>query len=253
MAYQTRINQQRQEETAVRALLLDLDDTLLLNSVDAFLPRYFRALSAAFADLVPPERFLDTLRTATMQTIANTDPTRTNAEVFWEAWEHLLPELRSQRDEVRRRTEHFYREVFPTLKGDTRPVEGAREVITWAKEQGLAVVIATNPIFPMAAIRERLRWAELDDLDFDLITSYENMHFTKPQPHYYREIADVLGITPEEAVMAGNHITNDLVPAHAVGMRTFLVNLAPVRDAPFTPDGEGDLFALRAWLAQHLA
>nr|WP_290665730.1 HAD family hydrolase [Ardenticatena sp.] len=236
----------------MRALLLDLDDTLLLNSVDAFLPRYFCALSAAFADIVPPECFLDTLRKATMTTIANTDPTRTNADVFWDAWEALLPELRAHREEIQQRIERFYREVFPTLRGDTRPVEGGRELVAWAQENGLAVVIATNPIFPMAAIRERLRWANLDDFDFDLVTSYENMHFTKPQPHYYREIANRLGIAPEEALMAGNHVSNDLIPAHAVGMRTFLVDVAPLQDAPFTPDGEGDLHALREWLAQQM-
>jgi len=78
------------------------------------------------------------------------------------------------------------------------------------------------------------------------------MHFTKPQPHYYREIADRLGIAPKESVMAGNHVSNDLIPAHAVGMRTFLVNVAPLRDALFTPDGEGDLYALRDWLAQRI-
>ena len=42
---------------------------------------------------------------------------------------------------------------------------------------GLRVALATNPIFPEAAIKSRIRWAGLEPEDFELYTTYENIGF----------------------------------------------------------------------------
>lgn len=229
----------------VRALLLDLDDTLLHNSMGDFLPSYFKALTAAVADLMPAEPFLQALHYATKKMIENTDPTLTNQEVFWGAFEPLLTVERAALEPV---LDHFYEESFPLLYGKTEPISGSKELLDAAKEQGWKVAIATNPVFPLRAIQHRIEWAGLDEAKVDFITSYENMTSTKPHAAYFSQIAHALGAEPADCVMAGNHLSNDLVGAIAVGMQTFWVKDYPIEDAAITPTFQGSLHDLRRWL-----
>ncbi len=227
------------------ALLLDLDDTLLHNSMDDFLPRYFNALMAAMSDWMPPQEFMRALHHATQRMIANTEPTLTNETVFWQAFEPMLPHDRATIEPVLNR---FYEETFPSLYEDSEPMAGAREVVEAAKDAGWKVAIATNPVFPLSAIQHRIAWAGLDEGLFDFVSSYQNMTSTKPHPGYFAQIATALGVPAGQCVMAGNHLSNDLVGAAAVGMRTFWVTTFPIADAELLPDAQGSLDDLRRWL-----
>jgi FMN phosphatase YigB (HAD superfamily) len=86
------------------------------------------------------------------------------------------------------------------------------------------VVIATNPIFPETAIRQRMEWAGISDFPFKLITSYEVMHSAKPNSSYYMEILEHIGRSPDECIMVGDDWGNDIVPATKVGLQVFWVN-----------------------------
>jgi HAD superfamily hydrolase (TIGR01549 family) len=227
------------------ALLLDLDDTLLHNSMGDFLPRYFGALSQSVSHVMEREPFLKALQFATQKVIRDTTLTDTNETVFWN---HFNPMMPIPRDEMMPVLNRFYDEVFPTLDADTAPMEGAVELVEAAQAAGWKVVVATNPIFPEVANRHRMVWAGLNPDAFDLITSYENMHSTKPHSSYYTEIAELLGLTPQDCVMAGNHLSNDIVGAQQAGMRTFWIKQYAIADAEVVPDGEGTLAELRAWL-----
>jgi len=90
------------------------------------------------------------------------------------------------------------------------------------KNKGYTIVVATNPLFPMEAILHRIKWAGLNPEDFKLITSYENMHFCKPQLKYYKEILNMIGKSPEEAMMVGNDLEEDMVSGQ-LGMKTYLI------------------------------
>ena len=89
--------------------------------------------------------------------------------------------------------------------------------------RGLAVIIATNPLFPTTAIEQRLAWAgvPVDEYPYALVTTYENMHAAKPQPAYYREILAAIDCPPDRALMVGDDWKNDIAPAAAVGLHTF--------------------------------
>ena len=78
--------------------------------------------------------------------------------------------------------------------------------------------------FPLRAVEHRLDWAGLNSAAFDLITTVDNMHFCKPQPEYYLEIAAMIGIPPEHCLMAGNDVEEDISSAAATGMGTFLAD-----------------------------
>jgi FMN phosphatase YigB (HAD superfamily) len=87
---------------------------------------------------------------------------------------------------------------------------------------GLRLVLATNPLFPALATHSRVRWAGLETGDFELITTYENARRCKPNPQYYLDILDQLGLSPEECLMVGNDVGEDMV-AQKLGMQVFLL------------------------------
>ena len=66
----------------LKALLLDLDDTLLVNPMEPFIRAYFQALGAHMAHLVPPERLLEELMRGSRALEANTGAGLTNDEQF---------------------------------------------------------------------------------------------------------------------------------------------------------------------------
>jgi HAD superfamily hydrolase (TIGR01549 family) len=91
-----------------------------------------------------------------------------------------------------------------------------------ARNLGLRVAVATNPIFPRIAVDHRIAWAGLDGIDFDLVTTYEHMRACKPQADYFVQVADELDVDPAECLMVGDDPRLDM-PAADVGMRTFYV------------------------------
>jgi FMN phosphatase YigB (HAD superfamily) len=71
-------------------------------------------------------------------------------------------------------------------------------------------------------MESRLRWAGVDPAAAEFITSYETSRYCKPDPGYYREVAERLGAAPEECLMVGNDVGEDM-PAEEVGMKVFLL------------------------------
>jgi len=233
---------------SLRYLLLDLDGTLLPMDMDEFLGAYLRLLASRMAGYMPPDRFVRELLASTEAMIHNLDPDRTNEEVFMHDFflRTGLPEA-----EVRSIFDDFYASDFRALIDYTRPSPLARLIVEEARRRGLELVIATNPLFPRRAIQERMRWAGVADQPFRLVTTYEEMHFCKPYPHYYQEILERLGVGADECVMAGNDVEEDLV-ARRVGMRTFLVEDCLINRRGVAPqaDYRGSLAHLLAFIKE---
>jgi len=210
----------------LRAVLFDLDGTLLDLDMETFLPVYLSALAPRFASFLPPERFVRELLRSTGAMVANRDPERTNRQVFCE---EFFGRLGLPQERLMPIFEDFYFRDFPRLGTHARAVPGARRLVQAAQDRGLRTAVATNPVFPLQAVHERLRWAGIDDLPFDFVASYEDMHFCKPHPEYFREVAERVGCRPEECLMAGDDPEMDLVGARTAGMQTFHV-LSGARD-----------------------
>ncbi len=240
----------------LKAILFDLDDTLLVNSMETFIPAYFQALTLHVAHLIPPERLISELLRATraMETGDGTGPT--NEEAFADVF---FPALGYDPDELKPVFEQFYAEEFPKLRALTRPVPEARPLIESVCEHGLQVAIATNPMFPRSAIEQRLEWAGIPVTEFDyaLVTTYENMHATKAHPAYYREIVTRLGRQPGECLMVGDDWERDIAPAASVGIPVYWIaepDDAPPSLPPHRGDkrgvlvGQGTLADLWEWL-----
>ncbi len=239
----------------IKALLLDLDDTLLGNDIDTFLKGYFALLSAYAQSVFNDAAFLPHLMQATQAMIADTDPRHTNDQVFWQAFEGLTG---SRRAELEPFFQRFYDTEFAQLRPFTVARPAAASLVSAAIDNGLAVVIATNPLFPRVAIEQRLEWAGIavGEYDYALVTTYENMHAAKPQPAYYREILAAVGLPPDQALMVGDDWRNDITAAAAAGLHTYWIAAADATPPdPTLISGQGtldDLLTLVAgdWLEQ---
>ncbi len=222
-------------------LLLDLDDTLLETNTEVFVPTYYSALAENLSDLIPPDAMLGALRTGVKQMMLSHDPARTLQQVF-EA--EFYPRLDVASEPLRQRLMRFYREVFPTLGSATRQRPGARELVDWAVAAGHHVALATDPLFPLVATEERVRWAGLDPARFELISSFETFHFTKTHPAYFAEMLGRLGWPDEPVVMAGNDVERDLRTAARLGPDH--LSRRDGRKRPY--DRSGNLADLRQWI-----
>lgn len=213
----------------LKAILFDLDDTLLGNLMETFIPAYFQALTRHVAHLIPPGRLISELIRGTQAMEANDGSGPTNEEAFAAVF---FPALEYEPDELKPLFDQFYAEEFPKLRGLTQPRPEARPLVEWAFERDLQVAIATNPLFPRSPIEQRLEWAGVPVTEFDyaLVTSYENMHATKAHAAYYREILAQLDRQPGECLMAGDDWKRDIAPAASVGIPGYWI--AGPSDAP---------------------
>lgn len=212
-----------------QAILFDLDGTLVNDSMDVFLPAYFRALTKKLAHLVPPEKLIAQLNASTRVMVANRDPNRTLADAFAI---DFFPKLGIPRETLMPLFDDFYANDYPQLCTLVQPIAQARLVVAEAIRQRYHVVIATMPVFPRIAIWQRLQWGNLTDFPYALITDYETMHASKPHAAYYWEIAARINCVPADCVMVGNEIENDIAPAKRAGMKTFWVTRDTHTDAP---------------------
>jgi FMN phosphatase YigB (HAD superfamily) len=204
----------------IKALLIDLDDTLISNPDRPFARGFMATAVPYFSQAlgIDASQTPGVLIHMIQQLAEKRWPNRSNAEV---AVETLLPHTRCPRSFVAETLHSFYTHAFPALSSLVRPAKGAAEVLAAATNTGLKVVIATNPIYPREAIIARMHWAGLAvPADLAFITDADTMHFAKPDPAYYIEIVARLGIEPDEALMIGDNPLNDIEAARQAGLAT---------------------------------
>ena len=200
-------------------ILFDLDGTLLPMDNDVFTKGYFRLLAAKLAPRgYEPKQLVDAIWAGTAAMVKN-DGTQSNEEAFWKIFTGIHGEKVLADKPL---FDQFYAADFHVARGCCGFNPNAVMAVHTVKEMGLRVVLATNPIFPAVATESRIRWAGLEPKDFELYTTYENIGFCKPNPDYYREIAKRLGVQPEECLMVGNDVAEDMV-AKEIGMQVFLL------------------------------
>jgi len=203
-------------------LLIDLDDTLIANSMDTFIPAYVGGLGEFWRDQVNPELLAQTLLSATQQMFKNTRPDRTLKEIFNPVF---YPKLGVTESEMRASVNQFYKQGFPKIKALTQSLPDAVKLINMASQRGYTIGIATNPLFPLTAITQRLDWAELppENYAFALVPSFESFHFAKPNPAYYAEFLAKLGWPRGPIVMIGNDPVHDIQGSSGLGLASFWI------------------------------
>ncbi|HEX3010859.1 MAG TPA: HAD family hydrolase [Syntrophomonadaceae bacterium] len=228
-----------------KAILFDLDATLLNIDMDDFLKHYFQKMTVMAREfgIANSDHLVRNVWESTDAMIADLDPSTTNEDAFMR--DFFSSGYFTEQDQIRRFFDFFYEKGFPQLKKYCGPIPGIPEMMEKVIKNH-RVIIATNAVFPMKALKDRLAWAGLGHLEFDLITSYEIMHFCKPHVQYYQEIMDRLRLKPSQCLMVGNDMGEDLA-AGQLGIKTFLVeDMLIEKDVPYQPDWRGhftDLFA----------
>ena len=225
-------------------LLFDLDDTLLNTNIEAFIPAYFQALSEHMAPYVSANVMLPALIAGTRLMLDSEDPAHTLQEIFED---DFYQKLGVQKREVAGALEEFYDNIFPGIESKTSRRPDSVPLMEWAFSRGYRVAIATDPLFPLKATHHRLRWAGLDPAQFEIVSSFENFHFSKSHTAYYAEMLGQLGWPDEPVLMVGNDADRDLMPAHRLGLKTYFID-GESASSPGIEAGRGKLADLRPWL-----
>lgn len=203
----------------IKVVLFDLDGTLLPMDQEVFVKTYFGLLSKRMASFgYDPEKLVKTIWQGT-KAMMNNNGTRLNKEVFWDALVSVYGEKCLESQPV---FDDFYHNEFVGVKEICGFNPVAKEAVYRIKEAGYRVALATQPIFPHIATKHRASWAGLDLSDFELVTTYENIGFAKPNPEYYKEVCSRLGVEPSQCLMVGNDVDDDMSVAD-LGMQTFLL------------------------------
>lgn len=203
----------------ITTVFFDLDGTLLPMDQELFIKAYFGGMAKKLAPHgYDPEKLIKAVWKGTGAMTMN-DGAERNEEVFWKVFDAVMGK-ECRKDEPL--FEEYYRTDFQKVRQVCGFDERAGKVLQEIKQMGLRVVLATNPLFPPIATQSRVRWAGLQPEDFELITTYDNSSFCKPNPEYYREILGKLGLRAEECLMVGNDSAEDMA-AQEVGMQVFLL------------------------------
>jgi FMN phosphatase YigB (HAD superfamily) len=199
-------------------ILFDLDDSLLKTNMGLFLPAYFDALGRHMALHVNPDALIQQLQIAVRAMQANQHPDKTLKSVFDD---HFYQPLGVTEADWLETLTDFYAHEFPKLRVLVQPIAASKTLIEWCKGQKCVMAIATNPLFPDAATRQRIQWAELNPDDFIFYSTYEDFHFTKPHLSYYAEVLGRCGWQETPLAMIGDNLSHDLLPAEEMGIATF--------------------------------
>ena len=205
---------------SIKAVLFDLDGTLLSMDQDVFIKTYMGELVKFHAPRgYEPEALMKAIWKGTGAMVAN-DGTTTNENVFWSVFAKMFQGFVREEDEPY--FDKFYREKFDSVKTVSTYDARSVDIVAYVREKGLRAILATNPLFPAIATRKRMAWAGLSEDDFEFFTSYENSSFSKPSLGYYREVLSNAGLNAEECLMVGNDVSDDMV-AEKLGMKVFLL------------------------------
>ena len=225
-------------------VLFDLDGTLLPLDQDVFIEKYFSMLAMTMAKKgFDPRQVVKGVMYGTGAMLKN-DGGATNCDRFWKAFsEFFRKDMSGYIDDF----DQFYRTAFHQVKEVTYPDARAAECVKRLKEKGYRVAVATSPVFPEIATRTRMEWAGLEWNDFELVTTYDNCLFCKPNPAYYEEILGKLGKTAGQCLMVGNDVGEDMCVTE-MGMQAFWLDTWPLnrKDAPTEHLRRGDFDALLA-------
>ena len=205
----------------IRNVFFDLDGTMLPMNQEDFIKIYFTELSRRFAPKLKleSERIIKAVWKSTGAMIKN-DGSEPNINVFWKTFAKLHgKEVLKYIKEF----DDFYSNEFCQCKSACKYNPNVPEAIKVLKNKGYRLVAATNPIFPAVAINNRIGWAGVNTKVFDLITTYENSSTCKPNPKFFTEILGKINAEPDECLMVGNDVDEDILASKEAGLESYLV------------------------------
>lgn len=245
-------------ELPIKAVLLDLDETILLD--DAATEAAFAAtarLALEQAEINPDQLIAAVLRESAALWAAGPHPEWCHGigtseveglralfegeHAHWgdmrawgpgfrlESWKRALKACGVEDDDLARELG----DSFEEHRACTNPyIDGADEAMQeLRKHYKLAMV--TNGIPDVQ--RTKVRNTQLDEL-FDVVVISGELGFGKPDPRIYAETLDRLGLTADECIMVGDNFRRDVAGAQDAGIRGVWISIGrPSPDPSVTP------------------
>lgn len=227
----------------MKTILFDLDGTLLPMNSEKFEKVYFMTLGKYFEETISKELLIKYIWASTKEMISDKS-NLDNKSVFENSFSKYVNNL----DFYMNRFTSYYESDFDKVKVSTSIEPLVSKIIKLLKDKGYNLVLATNPLFPLVAVKKRIEWAGLNFDDFIHVTHFEKSTSCKPNLSYYSEILTTLNEKAENCIMIGNDVEEDMV-AGKVGMKTFLItpNIIKRNDISKFWDYEGDYNSLYEW------
>ena len=147
----------------IKAVLFDLDGTLLPMDEKIFIKDYFSALIKKISPHgYDPDQLVSGVWKATKSMMTNNGE-NFNEHVFWEDFSKIMGEEILEHMPL---FEDFYNNDFDLLSTSCGYNPKSKEVVEKVKSMGYRTVLATNPVFPKTATEKRLKWICLSPQDF---------------------------------------------------------------------------------------
>lgn len=106
---------------------------------------------------------------------------------------------------------------------------GAHQLLDTLRSAGKKVCLLSNA-------QRLFTWPEMTMLElcgrFDRIFLSSDWGVKKPSPDYFNLVLQECGCPPDQVMMVGNSIPDDIEPARALGMRTCFLNTDGLNETP---------------------
>lgn len=138
---------------------------------------------------------------------------------FEQFWEKRIQFAKEGDNGDQKAIEYYGLYKTPWHSEDERPYPDAAPVLAELKKRGfrLGVIANQNP-----GTRDRLaNWDLLPS--FDVVVASAEAGVAKPDPAIFRIALEQAGCRPENAVMVGDRLDNDIRPAKELGMKTIRI------------------------------
>ena len=211
-----------EDEPAARAyttVFFDLDGTLLPIDTKTFMKNYMASIGRFMAEHGLDAEAGGEALFAGVMAMGQNDGTVTNRDAFWKVFCERMGKTAEEWEPM---FMDYYLHRFDEVGVGVEANPASAAAVRALKERGYRLAVATMPMFPLVAVKARLRWAGLDPQDFEFLTTYENSTSVKPYEAYYAEALERAGVGGEEVLMVGNHNRED-GGATKVGCDIYLV------------------------------
>ncbi|MGQ4832410.1 MAG: HAD family hydrolase [Candidatus Asgardarchaeia archaeon] len=206
----------------IKCILLDLDQTLAMPEQgykfqDEILKGYTKVLSEFFN--IPMEKVVKVVLEVVEEVKRDPQEKYTIAERLFFGFAKKLGVTIIEMLEA---TDYYYFNEFIKLEKHYKATTGAYEVTKELVDEGYHLAIATDPLIRLFGVVMRIKWIGLERIPFCFISSADTSHAAKPHPLFYKEIVEKCFCKPNEAVMVGDLIENDIIGAKKAGLKTIL-------------------------------
>ena len=211
-----------------RAVFFDVDFTLIYPG-PAFQGEGYQTFCARYGMEVDPRRFADAVVSAAHLLDREPDAVY-NPQIFVDYTAHIIRQMGGSGEAVEPCAAEIYREWAACqhflLYED---VPGALHALA---EQDLMLGLISNSHRSLESFQQ---YFELDGL-IDVAVSSSEHGYMKPHPSIFEAALKLAGVSPAEAVMVGDSLTQDVEGARRVGMRGVLVQRTDAPSRAVSPE-----------------